>query len=102
MVTTLTLVYMATGITIATEAVVIAAACSLCPMVLVCRSMTWIGFHRVLAHVVKITDVALLLIAVSSILRFQTVYLEIPDATERILTQISTAPWLTPLYINIL
>jgi tripartite ATP-independent transporter DctM subunit len=90
------------GATTATEAAAIAVTYSLLLTFVVYRTMNWGKLMKAAAKGAKTTGVVLLLIGVSNMFQWQMAYLELPDATARMLLAATDNPWVMFFLINVL
>jgi tripartite ATP-independent transporter DctM subunit len=90
------------GATTATEAAAIAVTYSLLLTFVIYRTMNWGKLMKAAAKGAKTTGVVLLLIGVSNMFQWQMAYLELPDATARMLLAATDNPWVMFFLINLL
>jgi tripartite ATP-independent transporter DctM subunit len=90
------------GATTATEAAGIAVTYSLLLTFLIYRTMNWHKLMKAAAKAAKTTGVVLLLIGVSNMFQWQMAYLELPDATAKLLLTATDNPWIMFFLINLI
>jgi tripartite ATP-independent transporter DctM subunit len=90
------------GATTATEAAGIAVTYSLLLTFLIYRTMNWHKLMKSAAKAAKTTGVVLLLIGVSNMFQWQMAYLELPDATAKLLLTATDNPWIMFFLINLI
>jgi tripartite ATP-independent transporter DctM subunit len=90
------------GATTATEAAGIAVTYSLLLTFVGYRTMNCHKLMKAASKAVKTTGVVLLLIGVSNMFQWQMAYLELPDATAKILLSATDNPWVMFFLINLI
>jgi tripartite ATP-independent transporter DctM subunit len=90
------------GATTATEAAGIAVTYTLILTFLIYRTMSWHKLMKSAAKAAKTTGVVLLLIGVSNMFQWQMAYLELPDATAKLLLTATDNPWIMFFMINLI
>jgi tripartite ATP-independent transporter DctM subunit len=90
------------GATTATEAAGIAVTYSLLLTFAIYRTMNWAKLMKAAAKAAKTTGVVLLLIGVSNMFQWQMAYLELPDATAKLLLTATENPLIMFFLINLI
>lgn len=90
------------GVTTATEAAGIAVTYSLLLTFVIYRTMNWHKLMVAAAKAAKTTGVVLLLIGVSNMFQWQMAYLELPDATAKLLLAATDNPIIMFFLINLI
>jgi tripartite ATP-independent transporter DctM subunit len=90
------------GVFTATESAAVAVLYALFLCIVVYRSLKWEQFLKAAAKAVKTTGVVLLLIGISAAFGYIISLYEVPDLTGKLLSGLSSTPWVIFLYVNII
>ena len=90
------------GVFTATESAAVAVLYALFLCLVVYRSLKWEQFLKAAAKAVKTTGVVLLLIGISAAFGYIISLYEVPDLTGKLLSSMTTSPWMIFLLVNII
>ena len=90
------------GVFTATESAAVAVLYALALTVLLYRTLKWEHFIKAAAKAVKTTGVVLLLIGISSTFGYLISLYGVAELTGRMLSEITTTPWMIFLMINVI
>ena len=90
------------GVFTATESAAVAVLYALFLCTVIYRTLKWEQFLKAAAKAVKTTGVVLLLIGISASFGYIISLYEVPDLTGKLLSSMTTSPWMIFLLVNII